>query len=188
VPIVLKSGSLNLLEPSGPVQACNGIALPFVYHKTVNIRNMKHLKVDLARFIQVWSVWCCQWINGFQHFKGLSYMKQPTICLMHDNEDSAVHQNIRHNPPNDMASWACVRLLGLTAHYQNSMEQSMSWEADSSFTIPYPEPGGDSSFSLILFEIHFNSVHPQIVKYSLSLSHLTAEYRLRVCGHIPWHW
>jgi hypothetical protein len=28
VPIVLKFGSLNLLEPSGPVKACNGIALP----------------------------------------------------------------------------------------------------------------------------------------------------------------
>ena len=28
--IVLKSGSLNLLEPSGPVQACNGIALPLL--------------------------------------------------------------------------------------------------------------------------------------------------------------
>jgi len=27
VPIFLKSGSLNFLEPSGPVQACNGIAL-----------------------------------------------------------------------------------------------------------------------------------------------------------------
>jgi hypothetical protein len=27
--IVLKSGSLNLLEPSGPVKACNGTALPF---------------------------------------------------------------------------------------------------------------------------------------------------------------
>jgi hypothetical protein len=27
VPIVLKSGSLNLLGPSGPVKACNGIAL-----------------------------------------------------------------------------------------------------------------------------------------------------------------
>jgi hypothetical protein len=26
VPIVLKYGSLNLLEPSGTVQACNGIA------------------------------------------------------------------------------------------------------------------------------------------------------------------
>ena len=29
VPTVLKSGSLNLLETSGPVMACNGIALPF---------------------------------------------------------------------------------------------------------------------------------------------------------------
>jgi hypothetical protein len=27
----LKSGSLNLLEPSGPVQACNGIALPLPF-------------------------------------------------------------------------------------------------------------------------------------------------------------
>ena len=27
MPIVLKSGGLNLLEPSGPVQACNGVAL-----------------------------------------------------------------------------------------------------------------------------------------------------------------
>ena len=27
VPTVLKSGNLNLLEPSGPVQDCNGIAL-----------------------------------------------------------------------------------------------------------------------------------------------------------------
>jgi hypothetical protein len=29
VPIVLKSGSLNLLETSESVQACNGIALPY---------------------------------------------------------------------------------------------------------------------------------------------------------------
>jgi hypothetical protein len=29
VPAVLKSGSLNLLEPSGPFHACNGIALSF---------------------------------------------------------------------------------------------------------------------------------------------------------------
>ena len=39
MPIVLKSESLNLMEPSGPVQACNGIALPLslnlvVYHWT----------------------------------------------------------------------------------------------------------------------------------------------------------
>jgi len=35
VPIVLKSGSLSLLEPSGPVQACNGIALPLPLPYTV---------------------------------------------------------------------------------------------------------------------------------------------------------
>jgi hypothetical protein len=33
VPIVLKSGSLNLLEPYGPLQTCNGIVLhlPYLY-------------------------------------------------------------------------------------------------------------------------------------------------------------
>ena len=31
MPIVLKSGNLNLLEPSGLVQACNGIAVPFAF-------------------------------------------------------------------------------------------------------------------------------------------------------------
>jgi len=35
VPSVLKSGKLNLLEPSGPVQACSGIALPLYTFKTV---------------------------------------------------------------------------------------------------------------------------------------------------------
>ena len=30
LPTVLKSGSLNLLEPSGPVQACTAIALPLL--------------------------------------------------------------------------------------------------------------------------------------------------------------
>jgi len=32
MPILLKYGSLNLLEPSGPVQACNGIAFPFIIY------------------------------------------------------------------------------------------------------------------------------------------------------------
>jgi len=46
VPIVLKSGSLNLLEPSGPVQACNGIALPLPYlfcilHAEVHVASMQ---------------------------------------------------------------------------------------------------------------------------------------------------
>jgi hypothetical protein len=39
VPIVLKSESLNLLEPSGPVKGCNGIALPVPLFIHVTVRN-----------------------------------------------------------------------------------------------------------------------------------------------------
>jgi secreted trypsin-like serine protease len=28
----MKPGNLNFLEPSGPIQACNGTALPYLYH------------------------------------------------------------------------------------------------------------------------------------------------------------
>ena len=30
--VVMKSGNLNFLEPSGPLQACNGNALPLPLH------------------------------------------------------------------------------------------------------------------------------------------------------------
>jgi len=30
----MQSGNLNFLEPSGPLQACNGTALPFTYYLT----------------------------------------------------------------------------------------------------------------------------------------------------------
>ena len=35
--VVTKSGNLNLLEPSGPVQACNGTALPFTRKLSVQL-------------------------------------------------------------------------------------------------------------------------------------------------------
>ena len=33
--VVTKSGNLNFLKPSGPVQACNGTALPFYFRNSV---------------------------------------------------------------------------------------------------------------------------------------------------------
>ena len=45
MPIILKSGSLNLLEPSGPVQACNGFAFP--------------LPLPLVKSVDLQSCWCC---------------------------------------------------------------------------------------------------------------------------------
>jgi hypothetical protein len=43
--IVLKSGSLNLLEPSGPVQVCNGIALPLHAYKFFFVLCMQFLGI-----------------------------------------------------------------------------------------------------------------------------------------------
>ena len=40
VPIVLKSGNLNLLEPSGPGQACNGIPFTFYIHIMEQLRKL----------------------------------------------------------------------------------------------------------------------------------------------------
>ena len=44
VPIVLKSGSLNLLEPSGPLQACSGIAF------TVKMTTLPCLETSATRY------------------------------------------------------------------------------------------------------------------------------------------
>ena len=61
MPIVLKSGSLNLLEPSGPVQACNGIALPLPFMKGILIVDSYVVRVAMfmkpaERFLQLWAL------------------------------------------------------------------------------------------------------------------------------------
>ena len=53
--IVLKSGSLSLLEPSGPVQDCNGIALTFtISHAVANRFERGHESV-----VRQIHVYCC---------------------------------------------------------------------------------------------------------------------------------
>ena len=46
--IVLKSGSLSLLEPWGPVQACNGIALPYLSSLIISSFKKSHYFNSLA--------------------------------------------------------------------------------------------------------------------------------------------
>ena len=53
MPSVLKSGNFNLLEPSGPVQACNGIALPlpFIYSVKIDVRVVyENIRFGLLEF------------------------------------------------------------------------------------------------------------------------------------------
>jgi hypothetical protein len=44
------SGGLNLLEPSGPVQACNGIALPFFYLRLTLTKSAQRKKKCTQNF------------------------------------------------------------------------------------------------------------------------------------------
>ena len=51
--VVMKSGNLNSLEPSGPLQACNGTALPFIF--TFTQRDTKRcLYPDIERVGVQW--------------------------------------------------------------------------------------------------------------------------------------
>jgi hypothetical protein len=82
VPIVLKSGSLKLLEPYGNVQACNGIALPLPLHFTFKICYTfseriliteldshllrKSLQVLMSPHLSTWKCDCQNIINDFR--------------------------------------------------------------------------------------------------------------------------
>jgi len=51
MPIVLKSGNLNYLERSGPLQACNGTDLPLPLHLPTTKRTRANLNSrQYARF------------------------------------------------------------------------------------------------------------------------------------------
>jgi len=63
----MKSGNLNFLEPSGPLQACNGTALPLPIHNS-RIRNyalhdMTLLQMSFSRFVGTGSS-CITYSNG----------------------------------------------------------------------------------------------------------------------------
>ena len=53
--VVTKSGSLNFLEPSRPVQACNGTALPLPY-VLINQYYVPLLRQDFSKFVTIQNV------------------------------------------------------------------------------------------------------------------------------------
>jgi hypothetical protein len=56
VPIVLKSGRLNLLEHSGPVQACNGIALPLCSYGEILLKWILNNEGTMSMKILIWFI------------------------------------------------------------------------------------------------------------------------------------
>ena len=61
--VVTKTGSLNFLEPSGPVQACNGTALPFFRYLhayccvSLGFFNLDSTHVNLHVFLTIRTRW-----------------------------------------------------------------------------------------------------------------------------------
>jgi hypothetical protein len=49
--VVLKSGSLNLLEPSGPVKANNGIVLPLLCKQDYTFKAFVNAVMNLPEFL-----------------------------------------------------------------------------------------------------------------------------------------
>ena len=67
MPTVLKSGSLNLLEPSGTVQACNGIAL-LLY--TYDYK-------QYSQYIHMYSVLCWIWMSKYTAVQDINNTRYP---------------------------------------------------------------------------------------------------------------
>ena len=82
--IVLKTGSLNLLETSGPLQAGNGIALPLFYLFIFSGRSVNRYGA-LTLTLLTWRIWwapnnASKWQMGFNlAFKGLMFRVWETL-------------------------------------------------------------------------------------------------------------
>ena len=82
VPIVLKSGCLSLLEPSGPVQNCHGIVLPL--HETLlHMHTHTHTHTHTCTTLSDWWQWRCKRFymyslifTAFQKFGGKNGKQQ----------------------------------------------------------------------------------------------------------------
>jgi hypothetical protein len=71
MPIVLKSGILKLLEPSGPVQACNEIALPFF----TNIKSRINISRKVCRLFLCVFWYLERWI-----------LDKTNVCIFREEE------------------------------------------------------------------------------------------------------
>jgi hypothetical protein len=99
VPIVLKSGSLNLLEPSGPVKACNGIAVP----------------VLCVLFVCKCVMYCChrvsaqlrlnKYVNKYKKY----HIKCVCVCVISCVWDVLILSLMLVCADRDVDTWRCVK-------------------------------------------------------------------------------
>jgi hypothetical protein len=89
VPIFLQSGSLDLLEPSGPVQASNGITLPYSGDPLNLQMSETHILVRLLQmyFPRNWKFGLTlSFIHSFNPYKFITNLKD----MEHVNISNAI--------------------------------------------------------------------------------------------------
>ena len=59
--VVMKSGNLNFLEPSGPLQACNGNALPFFFTPFRKVNISRRFGGERVGDCHLTCAWFCQY-------------------------------------------------------------------------------------------------------------------------------
>jgi len=76
--VIMKSGNLNFLDPSGPLQACNGIALPFYLYISLHVSNTVVLIIRRSNCIIQNLVWSHS-VDG-RSMRSLRTGRPPTEC------------------------------------------------------------------------------------------------------------
>jgi hypothetical protein len=67
----MKSGNLNFLEPSGPLQACNGIALPLPLHGQNYCGTLVQFQHDTSTTDRMFCI--CKILEKKQDYNGAIY-------------------------------------------------------------------------------------------------------------------
>ena len=99
MPTVLKSGSLNLLEPSGPIQACNGIAflsLPILEHMSCSHNTITVIAQGLHPLLFRLSHWCYRCLLSFVMWRRV------LGCLVSNVSRQHPDLSTRQPSPNDI--------------------------------------------------------------------------------------
>jgi hypothetical protein len=99
VPIFWKSGSLNLLEHSGHVPACTGIATPYLLCITVNVTykqiNITYLQAGYQNFMLQ------QYVNTGRIFKKVRIKPVRIVYLKNKNKWRAL--KVQNSGANNLA-------------------------------------------------------------------------------------
>ena len=108
----MKSGSLNFLEPSGPLQACNGTALPFfTWEDDIKVRSRE-----------------TTWTDGLNSVLKIAVFWNETLSYLVDGYVSEKHtsltfgQNIRYEDESDYSD-TLVNILPIhkTSHLRQTV-------------------------------------------------------------------